>query len=588
MLAGRGGCRGSLWTFIGAWTWILVTAGVAGCGGGGGGGGMPGDPIVVSVTPKRAGLAAGQTLVVSATVANDGAASGVHWIATGGSFAVSTTASGASVAYTAPATGGPVVITATSVADPSRSAALTVGVTDLPGVATYHNDGARTGVNDREFALTPALVSTSTFGRLFSCAADGAIYAQPLWVPNVRVNGATRNVVVVATQHDSVFAFDADTNADPCVPLWKANLLDAAHGGTPTEAPVLSASGLVGFGYGDIAPEIGVTSTPVIDLAAKTVYVVSKSVDSANRFFQRLHALDLATGGEKLNGNQPMLIAATVPGTGDASTNGVVTFDPQTQGQRAGLALFNGVVHVAFTSHEDREPYHGWIIGFDQTTLARKTVFNVSPNGGDGSIWMSGGAPAHDGSSLYAVTSNGTYDGVTEFGDSILRLSPADGLAVQDWFTPSDQANLTALDLDLGSGGAVLFDVPTGPVRRLLVAGGKAGPDGLGQMYVVNRDAMGKYTPTDSGAVQTFALNALVFATPAFWNNTLYLAGVGAPLVGMRFDTTTGQFATTSPAQSAVSFGFPGTTPSISAQGTTGGIVWALDNSAYCTPGQST
>ena len=550
----------------------------AGCGGGE----ESSDAVSVSVTPKRAALTVSQTLTLSATVFGGLAARGVQWIATGGSFSASTSASGESVTYTAPGLAGVVFITATSIGDPSQAFTVRVGITDLPGVTTYHNDVARVGVNAKEYALTPALVAPSTFGKLFSCSVDGAIYAQPLWVANLPVNGAIRNVVVVATQHDSVYAFDADAN--PCVPLWRASLLDSAHGGTAGEAPVLYASGLIGTGLGDIVPEIGITGTPVIDLASNTLYVVSKSVNGAAQFFQRLHALDLATGDEKLNGNRPMLIAASVPGVGDGSANGMVAFDPRTQHQRAGLALHQGVVYVAWASHEDGDPYHGWIMGFDRTTLARISARNVTPNGERGGIWMSAGAPALDATSLYLATGNGTYDGVTNFGDTILKMSQADGLAVQDWFTPYNQAILEDEDLDLGSGGPVLVDQPDGPVQRLLIGGSKGDSDGLGQIYVLNRDLMGRYTPSDSGVVQKFALNSEIYGTPAFWNNTLYIAGEKGPLSAFPFNTVAGRFVTPAPSRSQKEFGFPGITPSVSSNGSANGIVWALDTTAYCTP----
>ena len=572
---------------------VLVAAAVAGCGGGGPDGGGPegggdtGPPIDVSATPRRAALVVGQSLLVRATVQNDPAARGVRWTATAGSFSTLTSASGAAVTFTAPSAAGVVAITATSLGDAGKSATVTIGVTDLPGVTTYHYDPARLGVNRQEYALTPAQVSAATFGKLFSCAVDGAIYAQPLWVPGLQVNGGIHNVVFVATQHDSVYAFDADANSAACVPLWHANLVDAAHGGSDGERAVPVASGLIGRNQGDIVPEVGITGTPVIDRASGTLYVVAKSVDRSDTVIQRLHALDLATGSERLNGNRPLTIAASTPGRGDGAVGGRVAFDPQTHNQRAALSLADGVVYVAWASHEDRDPYHGWLIGFDATTLAPVSALNVTPNGQRGAIWMSGGAPAHDATGAYVVTSNGTYDGVTEFGDSVLRLSPANGLAVQDWFTPADQARLEADDLDLGSGGAVLIDAPGSPVPRLLVAGTKFGSDGKGEIYVLDRDRLGGYTPADSGVVQKFPLGNIIFGTPAFWNNTLYIAGGLGPMTAFRFDPAAGRFAATAASRSAATFGIRGATPSISANGASDGIVWALENGGLCTPGTS-
>ena len=240
-----------------------------------------------------------QSTTFTAVVQNDVGAAGVTWSAPSGSFSSKSTST---AIFVAPKTTGNVTITATSVADSTKSASATLAITDLTGVTTYHNDLSRDGANTHEFALTPSNVKAATFGKLFSCAVDGAIYAQPLWVSQLMVNGAKHNVVIVATMHDSVYAFDADMNANPCVPLWHANLLDSAHGGTAGEQSVPSAAGgLVGSGFGDIAPEIGVTGTPVIDPSTNILYLVSKSVIPAGpTFFQRLHALDLTTGNEKL------------------------------------------------------------------------------------------------------------------------------------------------------------------------------------------------------------------------------------------------------------------------------------------------
>jgi hypothetical protein len=259
--------------------------------------------VTVSVSPKSGGLTVGQTLTtLSATVTNDSQNKGVTWSATGGSFSPTATASGAPTTYTAPATAGVYTLTATSVSDVTRSASISIGVTDLAGVFTYHNNLSRDGSNPSEYTLTPSNVTNTNFGKLFSCTVDGAIYAQPLWVANLIVGGVKRNVVFVATQHESLYAFDADVNTTPCTPLWQANLIDTAHGGSSSETSVPSGptGNLVGAGFGDITPEVGVTGTPVIDPSTNTLYVVSKSViASGPTFYQRLHAIDLTTGNEK-------------------------------------------------------------------------------------------------------------------------------------------------------------------------------------------------------------------------------------------------------------------------------------------------
>jgi len=551
--------------------------------------------ISVAISPKRGGLVTTQTLGLVATVQNDVGNAGVTWTSAGtgcsgtacGTF---TNVTATSATYLAPPTAGIYTVTATSVADVTKSAAATLAVTDLPGVLTYHNDLSRDGANTNEYALTPSLVATNTFGKLFSCPADGAIYAQPLWVPNVSINGAVHNVVVVATQHDSAYAFDAD--ASPCTLLWHVNLLDSVHGGTPGETPVPSGAtgGLVGSGYGDISPEVGVTGTPVIDPSSNTFYVVSKSVNPSTQFFQRLHALDLTTGNERLT---PKSIdgSISVPGTGDGSVNGQIAFDPRNANQRPGLVLSGGIVYVSWSSHEDHDPYHGWVIGFSAATITPVTnaVFNSTPNQvgtlsySRGGIWMGGGAPAVDASgNLFFITGNGTFDanaGGSNYGDSVVKLGTASGLAVSDYFTPLDEATLDANDTDFGSGAAtILIDQPSAPVPHLLIGGGKQG-----YLFLLNRDNLGKFNSTTNNVVQTVSLGNSIFATPVFWQNSLYVAGVG-PLKQFAFNSTTGNFNGAPSSQSATSYGFPGATPSLSSAGSLNGIIWALDNSQYCTP----
>src|SRR5579864_2814157 len=277
--------------------------------------------VSVSVSPQRGGLTIGQTLSFTATATNDSQNRGVTWSATGGSFSLTATPSGAASIYAAPASAGVYVVTATSVTDVTRSASVTIGVTDLSGVYTYHNNLSRDGSNPSEHALTTANVTTTTFGKLFSCTVDGAIYAQPLWVANLTVGGVKRNVVFVATQHESLYAFDADVNTTPCTPLWHVSLVDAAHGGSSSETSVPSGTSgyLVGSGYGDITREVGITGTPVIDPSTNTLYVVSKSVIlSGPTYYQRLHGIDITTGSEKFGG--PVAIEGIYPGTQDGGT----------------------------------------------------------------------------------------------------------------------------------------------------------------------------------------------------------------------------------------------------------------------------
>ena len=549
----------------------------------------------VTISPKRGGLTITQSLPVTATVQNDAGAAGVTWSASGpacsgttcGTFARVTSNS---ATYVAPNTAGIYSISAISVADVTKRASTSIGVTDLTGVLTYHNNLSRDGTNIHEFALTTSNVNTATFGKLFSCQADGAIYAQPLWVPNLTVAGASHNVIIVATQHESLYAFDAD--ATPCTTLWHVNLVDSAHGGSSGETSVPSggAGALVGSGYGDISPEVGITGTPVIDPTSNTIYVVSKSVNASTQFFQRLHAIDLTTGAERV---APHSIdsSISVPGTGAGSIAGRVAFDPRNESQRAGLVLSNGVVYVAWASHEDRDPYHGWVMGSNASTLAlvANGVFNSTPNQvgtlsySRGGIWMGGGAPAVDAAgNLFFITGNGTFDantGGSNYGDSVVRLSTAGGLSVADYFTPLDQASLDANDTDFGSGAAtILVDQPAGPVTHLVIGGGKQG-----NLFLLNRDSMGKFSSSTNNVMETVNLGNAIFATPVFWQNNLYLAGVGT-LKQFAFNTSTGKFNGAPFSQSSTSYRFPGATPSASSNGATNGIIWALDNGLYCSP----
>jgi hypothetical protein len=468
-------------------------------------------------------------------------------------------------------------VVATSVANPTQSGSAVVTVTDLAGVYTYHNDLARDGANMQEYALTTANVNTSGFGKLTSCTVDGAIYGQPLWVANLTVSGAKHNVVFVATAHDSLYAFDAD--AVPCQQLWTVSLIDAAHGGLAGESTVPPT--LFGAAEGAIAPEVGVTSTSVIDPVSGLLYVVSMSVNSAHTiFYHRLHAITLATGTEKTG--SPVTITGTYP----LAAGGMVSFDPSRHLQRAGLALVNGVVYLAFASQEDFGTWYGWMMGYSAASLTQTAVFNATPNAKGGGIWMGGSAPAADsGNNLYVVTGNGGFDATNttapnnDYGDSLLKLTSSLTVAPSvspPWFTPTDQAADNQFDRDFGSGGAaILADLPAGSlVTHLLLCGGKDGA-----LYVLNRDTLGGYG--DGNAVQNINFGAQIFATGAFWNNNFYLAGLSNPLRAYQLTPSIPKFNLSS--SSSHSFVFPGSTPSVSAAATQNGIVWALDTSQYCT-----
>jgi hypothetical protein len=521
----------------------------------------------------------------------------------GGNATVGTVS--ASGLYTPPATAGLHTVTATSVALTTSSASASVAVTDLAGVFTYHNDLSRDGANTQEYALSSSSVTTSTFGKLFSCPVDGAVYTQPLWVPGLTIGGGSHNVLFVATQHDSLYAFDAD--ASPCVTYWQVKLLDTLHGGTTGEKPVVWND--VGYCYGDIYPEVGVTGTPVIDPSSNTIYMVSASeipgVQSGNcqlppgSYFHRLHGLDITTGVEQPN--SPVTIAAQVPGVGDGSSGGLLNFSSQLHHNRSGLALStDGTVYLAFAAHEDASPYHGWLFGYNASNVQQQlSVFNTTPNGGLGGIWAGGGAPAVDATGdVYVTTGNGIFDAnsttvpFNDYGDSILRLSPLGGitsngvnLSLVGWFTPWDQAAISGADADVGSGAVVLLpDQTTGP-PHLLAQIGKGDPNaGQAIVFLLDRDNMGQFSSGNNNnqIVQSFPATCCgLWGAPAFWQNGLYFAGAYDGLKVFAFDPATGLFNTTATSQSVNVFNFPDATPSISSQGASNGIVWAIDAGLY-------
>ena len=548
--------------------------------------------ISIAISPRQAGVTVGEPLNLTATTSDS---TGVTWSVTpsGGSFSSTTSSSGKSITFTAPQSAGVYTLTASSAVDPTQSASIQIGVTGLAGVFTYHDDLARDGADPQEYALTPSNVNSSAFGKLFSCTVDGAIYAQPLWVANLTVNGALHNVVYVATEHDSLYAFDADTS--PCEPLWQVSLIDVSHGGTGSETTVPGgpSGNLVGQGDGDMTPEVGITGTPVIDPATDTLFVVSTSMNSAGtQFYQRLHAIDITTGAEKPG--SPVDIAASYPG--GAAGGATVDFSARMENQRPGLALVNGAVYIAWGSHEDAQPYSGWLLAYDYNGNGFTTTatFNSSPNSGEAGIWMSGAAPAVDGQGrIYVLTGNGAFDATSstapnnDYGDSLLQLSSS--LQVLAYFTPSDEQSDQIYNNDFGSGGAtVLADLPAGsPVTHLAIAGGKDG-----NLYLFNRDALGGFG--DSTAWQELSvgtegnLNAdtpgVIFSVGAVWNDYYYLAGAGGPLYAYRLDPATAKLslAATASAPSG-GFVFPGATPSISAAADKNGIVWLVDDSQYCT-----
>ena len=534
----------------------------------------PPGQITVAVSPKRAAVTTGQTQTFVASVTGSSNTS-VTWEVdgtAGGSATVGTVSAGG--VYTPPTSGGTHTVLARSAADSTVTASASVAVTDLAGVFTYHNDISRAGANTQEFALNTTTVTTSTFGKLFSCTVDAAVYAQPLWVANLMINGSAHNAVFVATEKDSVYAFDADSAS--CQILWQKSLTGTG------ETWVLSADE---SGCGDLAPNIGITGTPVIDPSTNTLYVVAKTKNTAGTsYFQRLHALSLLDGSEKFSG--PKDVTATVPGTGGGSSGGLLSFDAKINAQRPALLLENGHVIVSWASHCDFGAYHGWVMSYNASSLAQEAVWNSSPNGVLGGIWMSGNGPAADsGGNIYFATGNGTFNASTagtEYGDAIVKLGPpsAGTFPVLSYFAPLDQANLETWDADLGSGGLLLLpDLAGGAHPQLLTQAGKDG-----RIWVADRTMLGGFSTTSNGVVQELdgAVPGGMWGSPAYWNGNLYFGAAqdgspnGDPFRHFTFNTTTGMVAFAT--QSAKIFVYPGPTPSVSSNGSSNGIVWALDN----------
>ena len=459
----------------------------------------------------------------------------------------------------------------------STPATLTVTSvsTGSANVLTYHNDNARTGQNLSETTLTTANVTAATFGKIgfFSTlegnASTALVDAEPLYVSNLTVAGASHNVLFVATEHDSVFAFDADTGAQ----LWKTSLLAANE--TTSDAR----------NCGQVAPEIGITSTPVIDLKAGphgTIFAVAMSKNGSN-YFQRLHALDLTTGSEI---GTPTVIQATFPLPGHAGQ--VATFDPKQYKERSALLLLNGVIYTTWASHCDIGPYQGWIMGYSESTLQQASVLNITPNGSLGAFWGAGAGPAADSDgNFYVLSGNGTFDDTldsnsfpvnADFGNGFLKISTAGNvLAVADYFDMHDTDSETSHDSDLGSGGSMILPDNiadnTGNHWNLAVGAGKDG-----RIYVVNRGMMGKFNTSNDNAIYQELDGALpggVWSTSAYFNGTVYYGSVGSPLQAF---TISNAKLSVAPNHTSTAFGYPGATPSISANGTSNGIVWAMEN----------
>ena len=550
--------------------------------------------LTVDYAPSITTQPANQTVLVSQTATFSVSATGnpapaYQWqnAATNANISGATSAS-----YTTPATmiadnGSTfqVVVTNSVGSQTSHAATLTVNSSGPPPtnakVLTYHNDSMRTGLNPNETILTTSNVKSSTFGKLGSLTVTGLVDAEPLYVPNLTIGGAQHNVVFVVTEHDMAYAFDADT---PGSPLWQVSLIPATE--TPSDDR----------GCGQVEPEIGITSTPVIDQSAGpngTMFVVTMSKDSSNNYHQRLHAVDLTTGADRIT---PTLIQATYPGNGTGSSNGTQTFNPASYEERSALLLANGVIYTTWTSHCDAPNYTSWVIAYSES-LAQTSVLNMTANGNtqggqEGGIWNAGDGPSVDASgNIYFPIGNGTFDttldgngfpNTRDFGNSFVKLSlSGTTLSVADYFAMDnpnggDAESESSADTDFGSGGAMLLpDLQDGQGNTWHLGVG-AGKDG--NMYIVNRDNMGKFVANDANIYQELdgALSGGIWSAPAYFNNSVYYGPVGSALLA--FKIANAKLATSASSSSPTSFGYPGATPSVSANGTSSGIVWAIEN----------
>jgi Ig-like domain-containing protein len=563
---------------------FLTALALAGCAGTSGpknpGGGTQSTPPGITSQPASQIVAAGQTAMFSVTATGTPPLN-YQWQMNNANISGATSAS-----YTTPATKTAdtgeqfrVIVTNMLGSVTSNPAMLTVNSGPSASsidVITYHYDNARTGQNLTETALTPANVNSAKFGKLGALAVDGLVDAQPLYLSNVVIpNQGTRNVLYTVTEHGSVYAFDADTTSS--TPLWKISTL--LNGEVPSDDR----------GCSQVTPEIGVTATPVIDRTRGphgAIYVIAMSKDGSGNYFQRLHALDLATGGELFGG--PVTIKATYPGSGANSSGGNVVFDAKQYKERPGLLQIGGTIYTTWSSHCDISPYTSWVTGFDANTLAlaQSNILNLVPNGNDGGIWMAGSAPAADSSgNIFFLVGNGDFDTTLDAnlfpkngncGNCFVKLATNGKITLADYFTPQNTVAESNADQDLGSGGAIaLPDVKdgSGNTRHLAVGAGK---DAI--IYVVDRDAMGKFNLTTDKIYQEIngQLGGNVFSMPAYFNGTVYYGAVGDSIKA--FPIVSGKLQVTPASRSGNQFGYPGTTPSISANGAANAIVWAVEN----------
>jgi len=560
---------------------MLVVFSFAGCGGYSGTATVNGNgPVAPYITtpPANQTVTAGQTATFSV------AATGTppltyRWQKNGADITGATSSSYSTPVTTAADDGEMFRVMVSNAAGnvTSNSAMLTVNAgtaNSSVDVITYHYDNGRSGQNLNETTLTLANVNSTQFGKKGEFTVDGKVDAQPLYLSQVTIGAQKKNVLYVATEHGSVYAFDADSiSGTTSTFLWKTTTLGSGETTSDNR------------GCGQVSPEIGITATPVIDRARNAIYVVAMSKDVSGSYFQRLHALDLSTGAELFSG--PQTITATYPGTGDNSSGGNVVFDPKQYKERPGLLQINGTIYTTWSSHCDIRPYTSWVMAFNADTLAPTSVLNLVPNGSEGGIWMAGTAPAADAAgNVFFIMGNGDFDTTLNAsgfpangncGNCFVKLSTSGGLKLADYFTPHNTVAESNADLDFGSGGGILLMDLTdsgGTTRHLSVGAGK---DAL--IYVVDRDAMGKFNASTDQIYQEISgqLGGSVFSMPAFFNGTVYYGAVGDALKA--FPVASAKLASAPLSQSTHQFGYPGTTPSVSANGSANGIVWAIENS---------
>jgi PQQ-like domain len=433
-------------------------------------------------------------------------------------------------------------------------------------VVTFHNDAARTGVNSNEALLSPGNVNSTQFGKLFSYPVDGFIVGQPLIMSNVTIPGlGVHNVVYVGTMNDTIYAFDADSNlGSNTAPLWSVSFANPAADITPVPIAYLSCTQTTGF------TQMGIEGTPVIDPNTGTLYVIVKTLENDTTIVDRIHALDITTGAEKFGG--PVVVGGSVTGLGGT----VVPFIDQKQMTRPAMLLSNGVLTVAFgTLGCNGGGVHGWLMSYDATSLQQLGIFCTTPNvGGGAGFWQSGGGPAEDADgNIYIQTADGTFDentGGGDYGDSLLKVSlQSTGLFLNDYFAPYDQATLKAMDEDLGSGGVLVLPDQPGLYPHLAVGGGKEGT-----LYLLNRDNLGQYCngcTSDPQIIQEITGFGSIHSTAAFWNNMVFAAG------GKGVTSYSLQNGFLTPVTSTSKLGSL-SSPVISADGLSNGIVWVMNN----------